>query len=91
MARIFTPPDMEFDRTIPKVFVRNCDWSDEKIREVLDVLSEDKNYDVYLYNDSMNDIQWAEGIRTQSAQVFDCRHYTSEDPVVWMKRVDDGF
>ena len=89
MARIFTPPDMEFDRTIPKVFIRNCDWSEEKILEILNVLG-DKEYDIYLYNDSMNDIQWAEGIRTQSKKVLDCRHY-SEDPLIWVKRIDDEF
>lgn len=89
MARIFTPPDMEFDRTVPKVFIRNCDWSEEKILEILNVLS-DKEYDIYLYNDSMNDIQWAEGIRTQSKKVLDCRHY-SEDPLIWVKRLDDEF
>ena len=89
MARIFTPPDMEFDRDVPKVFIRNCNWSEEKIIEVLNALS-DKEYDIYLYNDQMNDIQWAEGIRTQSKKVLDCNHY-SEDPTIWVKRLDDEF
>lgn len=80
---------MEFDRTIPKVFIRNCTWDDEKIKELLDTLS-DKRYDIYLYNDAMNDVQWAEGIRTDSKQVLDCRHY-KEDPAIWLKRFDDEF
>lgn len=90
MARyIITPPDVEYDRSIPKVFIRNCNWTGEQASEILSVLS-DKLYDIYLYNDDMNDIQWAEGIRGQATKVLDCRHY-SEDPKVWVKRFDDEF
>lgn len=90
MARIFTPPDMEFDRTIPKVFVRNCDWSEEEIQRILDGLS-DKLYDIYLYNDSMNDVQWAEGIRTNCSKEFNCNHYKGQDPLEWLGKFDDEF
>ena len=90
MARIFTPPDLEFDRTIPKVFVRNCDWSEEQIQGILDILS-DKVYDIYLYNDAMNDIQWAEGIRAQCFKEFNCHHYKGRDPVEWLGGFDNEF
>lgn len=89
MARIFTPPDIDFDRSIPKVLIRNCDWSDDLIYQLLDSLSE-KNYDIYLYHDRMNDVQWLEGVRSQAKQVLDCRHY-KEDPAIWLKRFDDEF
>lgn len=91
MARyIITPPDIEFDRSIPKVFIRNCNWTAEQVNEILSGLDESKVYDIYIYNDLMNDIQWAEGIRTQAVKVLDCNHYT-EDPKVWVKRIDDEF
>ena len=61
MPRIFTPPDLEFDRSIPKVLIRNCDWTEEQIQYIVDNLG-DKNYDIYLYSDKMDDIQWVEGI-----------------------------
>ena len=88
MPRIFTPPDMEFDRTIPKIFIRNCPWTEEQLSDIVEHLS-DKNYDIYIYNDSMNDIQWAEGIRTQSVKVYDWRHYQSLDPIDWLRTLDD--
>jgi hypothetical protein len=89
MARIFTPPDIEYDRSIPKILIRNCDWSDDLITQILSSLS-DKNYDIYIYHDKMNDVQWAEGIRSQARRVFDCRQY-NEDPAMWLKRFDDEF
>lgn len=89
MTRIFTPPDIDFDRSITKVLVRNCDWSDEKIIQVLNVLG-DKTYDIYLYHDKMKDVQWLEGVRSQAKHVLDCRHY-KEEPEVWLKRFDDEF
>jgi len=88
MPRIFTPPDMEFDRSIPKIFIRNCPWTEEQLNNIIEHLS-DKLYDIYIYNDSMNDIQWAEGIRTQSVKVYVWRHYQSLDPIDWLRTLDD--
>lgn len=90
MVKIYTPPDMNFDRSVPKVLIRNCDWSHDKIVQVLEALS-DKEYDIYLYHDNMNDIQWAEGIRAQAVKQLDCNHHKEEDPVVWVKKFDDEF
>ena len=64
MPRIFTPPDLEFDRSIPKVLIRNCDWTQEQIQYIVDNLG-DKNYDIYLYNDKMNDMIKAQKINTK--------------------------
>jgi hypothetical protein len=90
MARnIITPPDFESDRSIPKVFIQNCYWTEQQINEILTVLS-DKEYDIYVYNDTMDNIQWSEGIRTQARVVLDCARYTA-DPVEWVKRFDDEF
>ena len=52
MPRFITPPDLEFDKDIIKILIRNCTWTNEQISDILLVLG-DKNYDIYLYNDSM--------------------------------------
>lgn len=88
MAKIITHPDMEFDRSIPKIFLRNCDWTEDQINEYSKKLS-DKNYDIYLYHDGINDIQWAEGIRSQSVKTYDLKHYSSLDPVELLRIIDD--
>ena len=91
MPRFITPPDMEYDKSIPKVLVRNCDWTAEQIQYFLENLS-DKSYDVYLYHDNINDIQWFEGIRslTPANRVYDCNHYPGQDPLEWLKVIDDA-
>lgn len=92
MTRIFTPPDLNFDRSVPKILIRNCYWTNEQIQILIDNLG-DKNYDIYLYNDDMNDIQWAEGIRsmTNTKHVYDFRHYTHRDTLEWLKEIDNEF
>jgi len=89
MPRFITPPDMEFDKSIPKILIRNCDWTGEQIQHLLENLS-DKNYDIYLYHDAINDIQWFEGIRgmTPVNQVYDCNHYGGQEPLEWLKIID---
>lgn len=89
MPRFITPPDMEFDKSIPKILIRNCDWTGEQIQYLLGNLS-DKNYDIYLYHDDMGDIQWFEGIRgmTPVHHVHDCNHYRGQDPLEWLKIID---
>jgi hypothetical protein len=89
MPRFITPPDMEFNKSIPKILIRNCDWTGEQIQYLLENLS-DKNYDIYLYHDAINDIQWFEGIRgmTPANQVYDCNHYGSQEPLEWLKIID---
>jgi hypothetical protein len=90
MPRIFTPPDYEFNRTIPKILIRNCFWSQDQLAEYINHLS-DKIYDIYIYNDSMDDIQWLEGIRTSSFKVIDYRQYKDIDPIEWLRTLDDIF
>lgn len=89
MPRIFTHPDVDFNPGIPKILIRNADWTSEKIQEIVNTLS-DKEYDIYLYHPGINDVQWEHGMKEKSQQVLDARHYNS-DPVVWLKEFDDGF
>jgi hypothetical protein len=88
MPRIFTPPDYEFDRSIKKILIRNCEWTEEQISSYITELS-DKIYDIYIYNDKMNDVQWYEGIRTSSIKVIDYKNFKNLDPVEWLRTLDD--
>ena len=92
MPRFITPPDVEYDKSIPKVLIRNCNWTGDQIQYLLDNLG-DKTYDIYLYHDNMDDIQWFEGIRamTNPKHVFDFRHYINRDTLEWLKEVDNEF
>ena len=49
MPRIFTPPDYEFDRSVPKILIRNCSWTEDQLNEYINHLS-DKIYDVTFRN-----------------------------------------
>jgi hypothetical protein len=88
MPRIFTPPSFEFNRLVKRILIRNCDWTEDQLKEYSQHLS-DKEYDIYIYHDRMNDIQWYEGVRSFSAQVLDYRNYKTLDPVEWLKSLDD--
>lgn len=90
MTRIFTPPDLDFDRTIPKVFIRNCSWTVEQMTALTEHLG-DKRYDIYVYHDSMKDVQWAEGIRTHAAKTYDWLHYHEMEPLDLLRKIDDDF
>ena len=90
MPRFITPPDMVLDPSIPKVLVRNCMWDEEQTKAILLQLS-DKPYDIYLYNDSMNDVQWFEGLRGIVNKVIDCSHVKDGDYVSWLRKLDDEF
>jgi len=90
MTRFFTPPDLDFDRTISKVFIRNCPWTDEQLNNLINELS-DKRYDIYIYRDEMKDIQWAEGIRTHASKIYDWRHYKDMQPEDFLRKIDDDF
>ena len=89
MPRIFTPPDIDFDRSIPKFFIKNCPWTDEQLQQFIEQIDSTKLYDIYVYRDEMNDIQWAEGIRAQSVKTFDWKQYQTLDPIEWLRRIDD--
>jgi ribonuclease HIII len=93
MTRFITPPDLEFDKSITKILIRNCTWSDEQINELLQQLSESAPVDIYLYHDSYNDIQWFEGIRamTMASNVYDCNHFKDQPTVDWLKKIVDQF
>lgn len=88
MPRIFTPPDYEFDRSIPKVLIRNCTWTETELQNIVEQLS-DARYDIYIYNNEMNDIQWFEGIRSSCIKVIDFRDYKNIDSIEWLRNLDD--
>jgi hypothetical protein len=90
MTRIFTPPDLDFDRSIPKVFIRNCPWTDEQLSNLVDLLG-DKRYDIYIYHDNMNDVQWAEGIRTHAVKTYNWKDYKDIQPEELLRKIDDDF
>ena len=81
---------MDLDQSIPKVLIRNCMWDEEQTKDILLQLS-DKPYDIYLYNDTMNDPQWFEGIRGIAQKVLDCKHVKNGDFVSWLKELDNEF
>ena len=88
MPRIITPPDLEFDRTIKRFLIRNCPWDDALLETLAQNLS-DKLYDIYIYRDEMNDIQWFEGIRTSAYKIYDYRDYKHRDPLEWLNSLDE--
>ena len=93
MTRFITPPDLEFDKSITKILIRNCDWTAEQINDLLQQLSDTAIVDIYLYHDSYNDIQWFEGIRhmTSAGNVYDCNHYRGQEPKNWLKEIVEKF
>ena len=93
MTRFITPPDLEFDKSITKILIRNCDWTAEQINDLLQQLSDTAIVDIYLYHDSYNDIQWFEGIRHMTGvnNVYDCNHYKGQEPKDWLKEIVEKF
>ena len=88
MPRIFTPPNFELGSLTKRLLIRNCDWTQEQIAEFVKHLS-NKEYDIYIYHDSMNDTQWFEGVRAFSVQVLDYRMYKNLNPIEWLKSLDE--
>ena len=93
MTRFITPPDLEFDKSITKILIRNCDWTAEQINDLLQQLSDTATVDIYLYHDSYNDIQWFEGIRAMTSvnNVYDCNHFRGREPKDWLKEIVQKF
>ena len=89
MPRIFTHPDIDLNVNVPKIMILNADWDDNKIQEIVNVLSE-KEYDIYLHHSGITDVQWEYGVKDKSRQILDARHYAT-DPTVWLKEFDDGY
>ncbi len=90
MTRIFTPPDYDSNRSISKVYIFNCPWSDEQLSQLAMDL-EDKKYDIYIYCDDRNDVQWAEGIRTHAIKTYNWRHYKDMPAQDFLRMIDNDF
>lgn len=89
MPRIITHPDVMHE-PVPRVLVKNANWTEEEIQKIVDALS-DKEYDIYVYHDGNNDIQWYEGIRTKAREVIDASQYSNQDPAIWLADFDKKF
>lgn len=90
MPDIYTHPDYNFSRDRQRVLIRNCDWTDDQIQNIVNQLG-DKQYDIYIDNNSNTDIQWAEGVRANCKLVLDWRYFKHRDPVEWLKEIDNEF
>lgn len=90
MTRIFTPPDYESNRSIPKVYIFNCPWTDEELSLLVDNLDQGE-YDIYIYDNDRNDVQWAEGIRTNATKIYNWAHYKDTKPEDLLKIIHDVF
>lgn len=89
MPRIITHPDVMHE-PVPSVLVKNANWANDEIQKIVDALG-DKSYDIYLYSDSNNDIQWYEGIRSKARVVLDAAQYHNQDPATWLSDFDKTF
>lgn len=90
MPNIYTPPDLHPDPRAPRILIRNCPWTEDQLRGYIEHLS-DLDYGIYIYNDSMNDYLWCEGVRTSSRKVIDYRDFKDRDPVEFLKSLDEIF
>lgn len=91
MPRFITPPDIEYDPSRPRVMIHDVPWTQEEMINILLELS-DAPYDIYLYNhQTMNDIQWYEGLRHMCVKVINYKHFKDRDPVEWLRELDDEF
>jgi hypothetical protein len=90
MPRIITHPDMDYDVDRPRVLIRNANWDEETCQKVINALS-DKEYDIYLYHDDINDIQWEEGIRAKAKITLDADNFKDRDTAEWLTEFDADF
>jgi hypothetical protein len=89
MAKIYTCPDFNFDKTITKILIRNTDWEPDLLQQMVDSLS-DKNYEIYVHNLKDKDIQWLEGVRMSAKITHDWRHQKNKDPMEFIKEIDNA-
>ena len=89
MAVIYTFPDFNFNRAIKKILIRNAPWDDTLLQTMADSLS-DKEYEIYVHQTSVTDVQWLEGVRMASSEVIDWRHKKDLDPLTFIKELDDA-
>lgn len=88
---IYTPPDMDIDSELKKIWLFNCTWSEDQIKEAFSALPTDKDFDVYIYDDSMKDPIWEEGLKHRCAKRYNCRDYRDMTHIEIAKRIYDEF
>ena len=93
MARFITPPDYEYSPIMTKVLIKNAPWDGQQVHDLVVALASDKDYDIYLYRDEWNDLQWFEGVRahTNPNRVYDWNKLQDQDPLTWLKALDNEF
>lgn len=82
---------MDIDSELKKIWVFNCKWTQEEIIEAFQALPQDKDFDVYIYHESMNDPVWEEGLKYRCVKRYNCNDYSKMTPVQIAKRIYDEF
>lgn len=90
MTTIYTCPDFNFDKGIKKILIRNADWEDAFIEELINSLDE-KPVEIYIQSSKITDVQWAEGIRAAAVQTIDWRTIKDKDPITFIKELINDY
>ncbi len=88
---IYTPPDLDMDSELKKIWIFNCSWTQDQIVEAFTALPQDKDFDVYIYDESMKDAVWEEGIKHKCVKRYNCKDFANLDHVQIAKRIYDEF
>ena len=88
---IYTPPDLEMDSDLKKIWIFNCKWSEQDIIEAFSALPQEKDFDVYIYDESMKDPVWEEGLKHRCVKRYNCNDYKDFTPVQIAQRIYDEF
>lgn len=88
---IYTPPDCNLQSDLPRIWLYNCNWTDEQILEAFEQTPHHKDFDVYLYNSAMNDVQWEEGMKNRCVKRYNCDDYPDLDHLQLAMRIYNEF
>ena len=84
---IYTPPDLELDSALKKIWIFNCTWTEDQIQSAFETWPLDKDFDFYLYDISMKDPIWEEGMKHRCFKRYNCRDYPDQTPVEILQRI----
>lgn len=88
---IYTPPDCDLHSNVPKIWIYNCAWTDEQIIEAFSAIPDDKEFDVYIYDDTKNDYIWEEGMKHRCVKRYNYKDYSSLTHLEMAQRIYDEF
>ena len=90
MTTLYTCPDFNFDRSIKKILIRNADWEDTLLQEIVDSLDDDNDLEIYIQPTKIEDLQWYEGVRASASQVIDWRAQKGKDPIIFIQELTNA-